>query len=172
LEERSLEKVNQLMAALLSGASLKGFLEDLLGSLLEVFGAEHAFALFVHGGSVIVEAEKAPEGKTGLDPEKALCLKLIGCTVASKAPYLLADVADDGEAARELESQGSAARSLLVAPFPIEGKWCGVLYLLNPRLPQGGDAGVFRIVAPFLNLASLAYRQLTPEAIPQAAAPR
>lgn len=172
LEERSLEKVNQLMAALLSGASLKGFLEDLLGSLLEVFGAEHAFALFVQGGSVIVEAEKAPEGKTGLDPEKALCLKLIGCTVASKAPYLLADVADDGEAARELESQGSAARSLLVAPFPIEGKWCGVLYLLNPRLPQGGDAGVFRIVAPFLNLASLAYRQLTPEAVPQAAAPR
>jgi len=164
--EKSLKKVNDLMVALCAGGDLKEFLGKVLDDILDVISGETAFFLFLQGESLTVEVGRLASGKAAGDPEHTICLPLIENACANKRPLFLADMADDMDAARELEKQGIACSSLAIATFRIETGREGVLYVLNPQLQKGGDEASLWVLKPFLNLASIAYRQLCPEALP------
>jgi hypothetical protein len=154
------------MVALRKGGPLKDFLRRVLDHVLHVFSGGEAYLLFVQADTVSLEAARTARQPAIDDPESAICLKLIERVLASRRPLLLADPADDKTASDELSSQGIPCSSLAIVSFPIEADRQGVLYLLDGRLPKGGDQGVLWALMPFLNLASLAYHQLSPEALP------
>jgi hypothetical protein len=154
------------MVALCAGGELKDFLGKVLDDILDVLSGDTAFFLFLQGESLTVEVGRSTPGKAAGDPEHTICLPLIEKACADKRSLLLADMADDMDVAKELEKQGIACSSLAIATFHIEAGREGVLYVLNPQLQKGGDEASIWLLKPFLNLASIAYRQLCPEAFP------
>ena len=165
--EDSLERMNRLMMALHGGESLVEFLGKMLDDILAISSGEAAFLLWVQGENLTVDTSRAVAGKTVGDPEKVICLPLIEKVLSTKKPLLLADIADDPFVAQELESRGIPCTSLAVVAFPIETSRQVVLYVMNPQLPRGGGQENLFLLQPFLNLASLAYHQLSPVVVPE-----
>jgi len=163
--EESLSRVSGLMTSLLGGGTLESFLDRLLEDLLAALRADAAFLLRVQGRNLSVEAARAAAGKTLLDPEDVLCLGLIEKVLAGKKPLLIADLADDPQAAKALEEQKLTVSSLAVVSTTAAPDLEAALYVLNPQLPRGGGAKSLLLLQPFLNLVPLAFAQLRREAV-------
>jgi tetratricopeptide (TPR) repeat protein len=161
--EESLRRVNDLMLAFSTGATLKEFLDRALEHILHVLRGDMAFILMVRGQNLTVELGRTNDGKAAGDPESLLSIDLIEKVLSQKKPLFLADLADNPAVAQQLEADRIPAASLAIVPFLIGPGRQGVLYVVNPHFQKGGRADCMWLLQPFLNLIPIGYQQLSGE---------